>query len=47
MDVQSVFGPIRDRVIDAAHRAGTEQKPQLAVLAEVGDEGGTFFFVRR
>jgi tRNA A-37 threonylcarbamoyl transferase component Bud32 len=47
MDVQTIFGPIREKVIDAAHRAGTEQKPQLAVLAEVGDEGGTFFFVRR
>ena len=47
MDVQTIFGLIREKVIDAAHRAGTEQKPQLAVLAEVGDEGGTFFFVRR
>ena len=47
VDVQSIFGPVRDRVVDAARRAGHEQKPQLAVLAEVGDEGGSFFFVRR
>lgn len=46
-DVQSVFAPIRDKVVDAARRAGREQKPELSVLAEVGDEGGTFFFVRR
>jgi tRNA A-37 threonylcarbamoyl transferase component Bud32/uncharacterized caspase-like protein len=46
-DVQSVFARVREKVVDAAHRAGTEQKPQLAVLAEVGDEGGTFVFVRR
>jgi hypothetical protein len=47
VDVQSIFGPIRDRVVDAARRDGREQKPQLAVIAEVGDEGGTFFFVPR
>jgi len=47
VDVQSLFAPIRDKVVDAARRAGHEQKPQLAVLAEVGDEGGSFFFVRR
>jgi serine/threonine-protein kinase len=46
-DVQSIFAPVRDKVIDAARRAGHEQTPQLAVLAEVGDEGGSFFFVRR
>ncbi len=45
IDVQSIFGPIRDRVADAARRAGHEQKPELAVIAEVGDDGGTFFFV--
>jgi len=47
VDVQSVFPAVREKVVDAARRAGTEQKPQLAVLAEVGDEGGTYFFVRR
>jgi serine/threonine-protein kinase len=47
VDVQSVFAQVRDKVVDAARRAGHEQKPQLAVLAEVGDEGGSFFFVRR
>jgi uncharacterized caspase-like protein len=47
VDVQSVFAQVREKVVDAARRAGTEQKPQLAVLAEVGDEGGTYFFVRR
>ena len=47
VDVQSIFGPIREKVVDAARRAGTEQTPRLSVLAEVGDEGGTFFFVRR
>jgi len=46
-DVQRVFAPVRDKVVDAARRAGHEQKPELAVIAEVGDEGGTFFFVRR
>jgi uncharacterized caspase-like protein len=46
-DVQSVFAQVRAKVVDAARRAGHEQTPQLAVLAEVGDEGGTFFFVRR
>ncbi len=46
-DVQGVFAAVREKVVDAARRAGTEQKPQLAVLAEVGDEGGSFFFVRR
>jgi serine/threonine-protein kinase len=46
-DVQSVFAAVRDHVVDAARRAGHEQKPQLAVLADVGDEGGSFFFVRR
>ena len=46
VDVQSVFAPVRDKVVDAARRAGHEQKPELAVIAEVGDEGGTFYFVR-
>lgn len=46
-DVQSLFARIRERVNDAARRAGREQNPQLAVLAEVGDEGGTYYFVRR
>ncbi|MBV8519405.1 MAG: protein kinase [Acidobacteria bacterium] len=46
-DVQSIFTPIEARVIDAARRDGHEQKPELAAMAEVGDEGGTFYFVRR
>ena len=46
-DVQSLFGKIRIKVNDAARRAGREQNPELAVLAEVGDEGGTYYFVRQ
>ena len=46
-DVESAFGRIRDRVIDAARRAGSEQKPELSAIAEVGDEGGSFYFVPR
>jgi uncharacterized caspase-like protein len=46
-DVQTLFGKIREQVNDAARRAGREQNPELAVLAEVGDEGGTYYFVRR
>ncbi len=46
-DVQSLFPKIRERVVDAARRAGREQNPELAVMAEVGDEGGTFYFVTR
>ena len=44
-DVQSVFARIRERVTDSARRAGREQNPELAVLAEVGDEGGSFYFI--
>jgi uncharacterized caspase-like protein len=44
-DVQSAFTRIRERVVDSARRAGREQNPQLSAIAEVGDEGGTFFFV--
>jgi serine/threonine-protein kinase len=44
-DVQSAFARIRERVVDSARRAGREQNPQLSAIAEVGDEGGTFFFV--
>ncbi|MEK6373175.1 MAG: protein kinase [Acidobacteriota bacterium] len=47
VDVEGIFAPIRDKVVDSARRAGREQKPELAVMAEVGDEGGTFFFVKR
>jgi serine/threonine protein kinase len=47
MDVQSMFPKVRDRVVDAARRAGHEQHPELSVIAEVGDEGGTFYFVRQ
>jgi len=46
-DVQSTFAAIREHVTDAAHRAGREQNPQLAVIAEVGDEGGSFFLVAK
>ncbi|HUR82879.1 MAG TPA: caspase family protein, partial [Thermoanaerobaculia bacterium] len=46
-DVQTLFASIRERVNDTARRAGREQNPELAVLAEVGDEGGTYYFVRR
>jgi serine/threonine protein kinase len=46
-DVQTLFARIRERVNDSARRAGREQNPELAVMAEVGDEGGTYFFVSR
>ena len=46
-DVQTLFTRIRERVTDSARRAGREQNPDLAVMAEVGDEGGTYFFVTR
>jgi uncharacterized caspase-like protein len=46
-DVQGAFAKIREHVTDAARRAGREQNPQLAVIAEVGDEGGSFFLVAR
>jgi tRNA A-37 threonylcarbamoyl transferase component Bud32 len=45
VDVQSLFPRIRERVVDSARRAGREQNPDLAVMAEVGDEGGSFYFV--
>jgi hypothetical protein len=44
--VQTLFASIRERVNDTARRAGRDQNPELAVLAEVGDEGGTYYFVR-
>jgi uncharacterized caspase-like protein len=47
IDVQSIFGNIREQVLDSARRAGREQNPELAVMAEVGDEGGSFYFVPR
>ncbi|MGZ5432339.1 MAG: protein kinase domain-containing protein [Thermoanaerobaculia bacterium] len=46
-DVQTLFTRIRERVTDSARRAGREQNPDLAVMAEVGDEGGTYYFVMR
>ncbi|HEX6158968.1 MAG TPA: protein kinase [Thermoanaerobaculia bacterium] len=46
-DVQSIFPRIRERVTDSARRAGREQNPELAVLAEVGDQGGSFYFIAR
>jgi tRNA A-37 threonylcarbamoyl transferase component Bud32 len=45
IDVQALFPRIRERVADSARRAGREQSPELAVMAEVGDEGGSFYFV--
>ncbi len=46
-DVQSLFLRVRERVVDSARRAGREQNPQLSAIAEVGDEGGSFFFVAK
>lgn len=46
-NVQTLFARIRERVNDSARRAGREQNPDLSVMAEVGDEGGTFYFVAR
>lgn len=45
IDVQRLFPRIREQVVDSARRAGREQNPELAVMAEVGDEGGSFYFV--
>ena len=45
IDVQRIFGAIRSKVVDAARRVGVEQKPELSVIADVGDEGGTLYFV--
>ena len=45
--MQDVFLSIRERVNDAARRAGREQNPQLSVMAEVGDVGGSFFLIAR
>ena len=42
VNVEGIFAPIRDKVVDSARRAGREQKPELSVIAEVGDEGGRF-----
>jgi uncharacterized caspase-like protein len=47
VDVQTLFPRVQDRVTSAAKRAGREQIPKLAVMAEVGDEGGTFYFVKK
>jgi tRNA A-37 threonylcarbamoyl transferase component Bud32 len=47
LDVQTAFPRIRERVVDTARRAGSEQTPQLSVMAEVGDEGGSFYFVKK
>jgi tRNA A-37 threonylcarbamoyl transferase component Bud32 len=44
-DVQDLFPRIREAVNIAAKRAGREQNPELAVIAEVGDEGGSYYFV--
>ena len=47
VDIQAAFPAIREKVTDSARRAGREQNPQLAVMAEVGDEGGSFYFIPR
>ena len=47
IDVQILFPRLQDRVTTAAKRAGREQIPQLSVIAEVGDDGGTFYFVKK
>ena len=47
VDVQTLFARIREHVTDAARRAGREQNPDLRVMAEIGDEGGSYFFVKR
>ncbi|HEV7922422.1 MAG TPA: caspase family protein [Thermoanaerobaculia bacterium] len=47
LDVQQLFERVRERVIDSARRTGREQQPELAVMADVGDEGGSFFFVAK
>jgi hypothetical protein len=47
VDVRSLFPRIRERVVESARRAGREQNPELAVMAEVGDEGGSFYFVAK
>jgi serine/threonine-protein kinase len=47
VDVQTVFEHVRERVVDSARRTGREQQPELAVMADVGDEGGSYFFVPR
>ena len=47
VDVRALFPGIRERVVDSARRAGREQNPELAVMAEVGDEGGSFYFVAK
>jgi tRNA A-37 threonylcarbamoyl transferase component Bud32 len=46
-DVQQLFERVRERLVDAARRTGREQQPELSVMADVGDEGGSYFFVRR
>ena len=45
VDVQQLFTPIREQVVRSALRAGRYQAPELSTIAQVGDEGGTFFFV--
>ena len=47
IDVQTLFPRIRERVVDGARRAGRDQNPELAVMAEVRDEGGSYFFVAK
>ncbi len=45
VEVSRLFGDIESRVSRAAARFGVEQGPELAPIAQAGDEGGEFFFV--
>ncbi len=44
-EISRMFGQIQTRVVAEAARFGVEQGPQLAPIAQAGDEGGDFFFV--
>jgi uncharacterized caspase-like protein len=44
-EVTRMFGQLQTRVSSEAARFGVEQRPQLAPIAQSGDEGGDFFFV--
>jgi serine/threonine protein kinase len=44
-EISRMFEQIEERVVAEAARFGVEQGPQLAPIAQAGDEGGDFFFV--
>ncbi len=44
-EVSRLFGEIESRMSRAAARYGIDQEPNLAPIAQAGDEGGEFFFV--